>query len=175
MKIFHSMQIKLARLGFTRIERDQCHPHPFNEIHLKRTLLSISSCVSMFLFILYRAGNPRSYMDSLYFFTAAISLEVSRSNYIFKTAELFNSIDNLEKVTNESKWSNFEFIKLFLSSFESSQEYIRAILCYFKVPKIHHQEKYIKKLIFSWKNWIKLSILLWWLLVVQVFYCQKSS
>ena len=103
MNIFRSVKKKLVSSGFTRIQPNQQQPYPFDRQHGKTTLFSM--CVGFFLliYIFEIAHSPEEYMDSIYFLTVLISVEMSRVNYICKTAGIVIFYDGLEKLINESK------------------------------------------------------------------------
>ena len=103
MKIFQSVQKKLISLGFTRIQPHQQQPHPFDRQHGKTTLFSICTGIFLLMYISKIAHSPEEYMDTIYFLTALISVELSRANYICKTDGILILYDGLEKMINESK------------------------------------------------------------------------
>lgn len=106
MKIFQSLQKRLALFGYTRIQSQQRqnHPHPLDRQHGWKTFLSGWAIIFMCTFILHNIiDNRNECMDTVYFLTAITIIEISRASYIFKTSEIFDFIDRFENLINESK------------------------------------------------------------------------
>lgn len=97
MKIFQTTQKYMSYAGFIR---DQ---NTFNK-RQSWTILKLTSFLALnYAYLFAEASTPRQYMNSIFMTTAGSLIVISHISVVLKTVSIFDSIDDLEKVINESE------------------------------------------------------------------------
>lgn len=101
MKIFQTIQIKFAFLGF------ESNLRPINN-RQKWIFFEIFFCVtSLCVHLFHVASTPKEYLDSILITGMAILILISHISTILQMATIFTYIDEVEGVLNESKFVLF--------------------------------------------------------------------
>ena len=98
MKLFLTTQRNLAALGFIPNQN-----HLLNKQHICGILIGVSTTISQFLYIFREADTTEDYMASIFTVTAVIAITLNHMTIVFKTTELYDFIENIQAVTNESE------------------------------------------------------------------------
>lgn len=114
--MFQIIQKHLVLLGFDRTQQHH-HHHPFERKHLKVTGFSAFNCISVFVNVFYVADNIKEYMDSLFLFTLTIALAFSRASTTCKTLKIYELLDNLQGIFNESELTCEKLLNKFHSCY----------------------------------------------------------
>lgn len=102
MKLFQITQKNLAALSFIP-NQDDNHHHHFNKHHVGVICASILIISSEFVYLFHVADSVEDYMHSFYMITISIGFSISYTASIFKTTELYNFIEYIQTVINESE------------------------------------------------------------------------
>lgn len=97
MKIFQTTQMYLRYGGF---QRDQS---AFNERQWWTILKYSFFMILQYVYLFAVASTPRQYMNSIFMSTAGILIVISYLSIVFKTATIFDYIDDVEHVINGSE------------------------------------------------------------------------
>lgn len=100
MKIFQTVQKNLAILGISSMQSNQAF---YNRKYLLYLLLSGSLIIMNCVFLIYVAKSFKEYTDSIYITSVSIALFISLSFLIRRMRNLFEFIDNLEKIVDDSE------------------------------------------------------------------------
>lgn len=104
MKIFQTIQKNLEIFGISSVQPAQTYCN-------RKILLYLLSCGSLIImnciFLIHVAKSFKEYTDSIYITSVSVALFVSFSFLIRRIANLFEFIDSLEKIINDSEYSNY--------------------------------------------------------------------
>lgn len=97
MKIFLVIRKNLTKSG-------HCAEHSPLAIELIPHLLkAFSAVISLFMYVFYVANSVEEFMLSFYMLTSGVGILISFLNTLFKMTEMFNLIESLQRLTNESE------------------------------------------------------------------------
>lgn len=103
MKQFETIKKNLVPLGFDQNHVDDyCH-YPLKGRHSTVQSVLISLLIMLFVFAFHIADSPKEYMDSFYVITVIMAIFISYTTAIYKMNNLFNFIDDCEKLYDDSK------------------------------------------------------------------------
>lgn len=97
MKIFQTFEKNIKAGGFARDEG------AFSSVQMQTIFKVIVSLILQSVYLLRVANTPRQYLDSIFMTIAGFLIAISYINFVFKTTELLNYIDDLEQTINESE------------------------------------------------------------------------
>lgn len=101
MKLFQTIQRKFAILG---ISPDQSIQNcPFNQEIILVYIIYGSACIMSNVYLFHEAQNFEEYTNNIYITTAATMLLFFFTIIINKMANLFEFIDNVEKLIDSSE------------------------------------------------------------------------
>lgn len=112
MRLFHFTRQMFAKLGF--IPND--NQHHFNKHHVQNIAIAVSTIVSQFVYVCTEATTIDRYMHSYFMATVIIGISMSYVKTIFKTTELYDFIENFEKITKQSEYNS----KYYLNQWQQS-------------------------------------------------------
>lgn len=101
MKLFQAIQKNLEIIGISSIVSGQTF---YNRKVLLYLLLCGSLIVMNCIFLVHVAETFKEYTDSIYITSVSIALFVSVSFVIRRMANLFEFLDSLEKIINDSEY-----------------------------------------------------------------------
>lgn len=102
MKIFQIIEQNFASLGFSSNQRS------FNKKQLQIGLYFILGNVSQYAYLFHDANTAQQYMDSIFTTTTGTLIFISYVNTVRIMPIIFNSIDGLQRVVDESKSLNLK-------------------------------------------------------------------
>lgn len=91
-KIFHTIQSKLALIGFEKNLR------PFNVRQNWTIIMASISLTTLVIYPLHLATTPKEYMDSIFVCGVGSLVTISHFSIIPKTETVFTFIDEIEQV-----------------------------------------------------------------------------
>lgn len=99
MKIFQTVQMHLALMGYGA-NRPIININTIGEI-LQRTL----AIICQFVYLIRHANSPKDIIDNLFMTAVAILAIISFTSTLLKKTTIFNFIDDVEKIVNESEFN----------------------------------------------------------------------
>lgn len=97
MKIFQNIQKNWAKEGFGA---DQSS---FNNMNIRHLFIFLSAIILQFAYLFHEAKSLEEYMLCIFMLVAEVSIFIDFLNTVFKKAQIFQLIDDLQTLTDESE------------------------------------------------------------------------
>lgn len=131
MKIFQRIQSYLASSGFRQNES------PFNETQLRILVNVFLNIALQYVHLIHESSTIKQYVDSIFMITATILTLVARTSMLLKNDAIFELIDKVEHILNDSKLNfYFEYTNSRMNS-NQNKTFLRV--------KISNIEKVVRK------------------------------
>lgn len=97
MKFFQTTRKSLAWFGFEK------HRSAFNSTQRWIIFVSILANILQIVYFFRMSTTPKQYMDLIFSITTGILVIISTISTMFKTAKIFEIMDDIERIVTESK------------------------------------------------------------------------
>lgn len=101
MKIFQTIQKNFALVGYIPIQ-EQKNKGTFRKLQFLRMFSPVLSICLVGVYFLFVADSSEEYMYSFFTILIDVGVIVSQASLIFKNDEIFQIIDSIEMVANDS-------------------------------------------------------------------------
>lgn len=103
MKLFQIVRKQLTFLGFVPNQQKTSNKK-FSKHHTIGLFLAAFCISQMAVYLFYVAKSTNEYMNSFFTLMVTVSVLLSQTSLVYKNDKIFNIIDTLEKMLNESEF-----------------------------------------------------------------------